>query len=286
MVDAATPRAEGAEPKGAASDPVGPRRYSREEARRIVDETWDLALADAFKRVWEHPFTQELDAGTLPIECVRGFVCNWYTAAQEINAASAAGYYASRPFYALYPDLDESRAEGIADEFTAPGPGGHQRTIEGVASALGIGRDELVHYPLIPEARAYLDTLVGFLAYSRGGGDGININEERLAEWFKIWSRSLVENYGLTEEDVFYFTMHAEADARGEHFGGPTIGEDVMGHADRNREVAVRTLEAGMGPADPLRVWVQIAKSGTDMFLLLLDGCYHRYYPKAPAQSA
>jgi pyrroloquinoline quinone (PQQ) biosynthesis protein C len=286
MVDTATTEADAVAQKAPSAPASGPRKYTPEEARKIVDETWDIALGDAFKRVWEHPFTRELDAGTLPIECVRGFVSNWYTAAQEINAASAAGYYASRAFYSQFPDLDESRAEGIADEFTAPGPGGHQRTIEGIAKALGVGREELVNYPLIPEARAYLDTLVIFLAYSRGGGDGININEERLAEWFKIWSRSLVENYGLTADDVYYFTMHAEADSRGEHYGGPTLDSEVMGHADRNRDVARRTLEAGMGPAEPLRVWPQIAKSGTDMFLLLLDGCYERYYPKDRARPA
>ena len=67
---------------------VVPRRYSSAEAQKIVDEAWEFALKDAFKRIWEHPFTRELEAGTLPIEIVRGFICNWYTAAQEINAAS------------------------------------------------------------------------------------------------------------------------------------------------------------------------------------------------------
>ncbi len=258
---------------------VVPRRYSSAEAQKIVDEAWEFALKDAFKRIWEHPFTRELEAGTLPIEIVRGFICNWYTAAQEINAASAFGFFFNRQLYNQIPDLEEIRAEGTADEFSAPGPGGHQRTIEAVAKALGISREELINYHLIPEARAYLDNLVCILA-EPGRGGGINVNEERLSEWFKIWSRSLVEHYGLTQTDVYYFTMHSEADSRGEHFGGPVIGEDVLGHADRNRYIARRMLEEGLGPPDPLRVWNQIAKSGTNMFLLLLDGCYERYHPK------
>ncbi len=261
------------------SESTGPRRYSREEAQKIADETWEVGLKDAYKRIWEHPFTRELEAGILPIEVIRGFICNWYTAAQEINASSAFGFFFNRQLYNQIPDLEEMRAEGTADEFSAPGPGGHQRTIETVARALGISREELINYHLIPEARAYLDNLVCILA-EPGRGGGININEERLAEWFKIWSRSLVENYGLTQTDVYYFTMHSEADSRGEHFGGPVIGDDVLGHADRNRYIAVRMLEEGLGPPDPLRVWHQIAKSGTNMFLLLLDGCYERYYPK------
>lgn len=256
-----------------------PRRYSPEEAQKVVDETWELALKDAFKRIWEHPFTSELDAGTLPLEVIRGFICNWYTAAQEINASSAFGFFFNRHLYNQIPDLEEIRAEGTADEFSAPGPGGHQRTIEDVARALGISRDELINYQLIPEARAYLDNLVCILA-EPGRGGGININEERLSEWFKIWSRSLVEHYGLTQADIVYFTMHSEADSRGEHFGGPVIGENVLGHADGNRYVARRMLEEGLGPPEPLRVWDQIAKAGTNMFLLLLDGCYERYHPK------
>lgn len=258
-------------------------RYSPEEAEKIVDQTWDVSLKDAYRRIWEHPFTRELDAGTLPIEVIRGFILNWYTAAQEINAASASGFYFNRHLYSRLPELEEIRAEGTADEFSAPGPGGHQRTIEGIARALGINREVLINYPLIPEARAYLDNLVCVLT-EPGRGGAINVNEERLAEWFKIWSRSLIEHYGLTAEDVFYFTMHAEADSRGEHFGGPIIGEEVMGHGDRNRYVARRMLEAGVVTEDPRRLWPQISKWATDMFLLLLDGCYERYYPKTKSR--
>ena len=265
--------------------PQGPRRYSKEEAEKIVEETWDVSLRDAYKRIWEHPFTRELEAGTLPIEVIRGFICNWYTAAQEINAASAFGFYANRQLYTRIPDLEDLRAEGTADEFSAPGPGGHQRTIEGVAKGLGITREELIHYPLIPEARAYLDNLVCILS-EPGRGGGININEERLAEWFKIWSHSLTKHYGLTQTDILYFTMHSEADARGEHFGGPVIADDVMGHADGNRYVAKRLLEEGMGPADPRTLWPLISTWATDMFLLLLDGCYRRYYPQSKSDRA
>jgi pyrroloquinoline quinone (PQQ) biosynthesis protein C len=256
------------------------RRYSLKEAGRIVDQAWEISLKDAFKRVWEHPFTRELEAGTLPIEVIRGFICNWYTAAQEINASSASGFYFNRHLCSQIPEMEQARAEGTADEFTAPGPGGHQRTIEGVASALGISREKLIYYPLIPEARAYLDNLVCVLT-EPGRAGSINIHEERLAEWFKIWSRSLVAHYGLKPQDIFYFTMHAEADSGGQHYGGPVIGEDVMGHADRNRYIARRILEAGLGPPDPLRFWPEIMRWGTDMFLLLLDGCYERYYPQA-----
>jgi pyrroloquinoline quinone (PQQ) biosynthesis protein C len=263
----------------------GPRRYSPEEAQKIVDQAWEISLKDAFKRVWEHPFTRELDAGTLPMEVIRGFMCNWYTAAQEINASSASGFYANRQLYSRIPELEDARAEGTADEFSAPGPGGHQRTIEGVARALGISREELINYPLIPEARAYLDSLVCVLSEpSRAGA--FNAAEERLAEWFKIWSRSLVEHYGLKPEDVFYFTMHAEADSRDQHYGGPVIGDEVMGHAERNRYVARRILEEGLGPPDPLTLWPQISRWATDGFLLLLDGCYERYYPQARSQQA
>lgn len=265
----------------AAQQATGPRRYAPDEAREIVDEVWRVGLEDAYKRIWEHPFTRDLEAGTLPIEVVRGFIGNWYILAQDVNAAFGASSYGRRQFYNRYPEIEELQAEGVADEFTAPGPGGHQRTIQQVGLALGISQDELNHWQCIPEMRAHLDNVV--IGVYEGQAASPNISEEWLSEWFRVWSRSLKTHYGLSGEDVFYFDMHSEADGSGEHYGGPTVDADVMGHADRARYMAQKALEAGLGPADPLRTWTRISLASTDGSLMMLDGCYNRFYPRQAA---
>ena len=55
------------------------KTLSREECWKMVNEAVDAALKLAHERIFSHPFTQELKAGTLPIECIKGWLqCHFY----------------------------------------------------------------------------------------------------------------------------------------------------------------------------------------------------------------
>jgi thiaminase len=45
------------------------KKLTREECWKMVNEAVDAALKLAHERIFSHPFTQELKAGTLPLEC-------------------------------------------------------------------------------------------------------------------------------------------------------------------------------------------------------------------------
>ena len=56
-----------------------PRSMSFEEAKAIVDPIWDEIVEDNIRRIWGHPFTRELQAGTLPIEVIKGYcIHQWH----------------------------------------------------------------------------------------------------------------------------------------------------------------------------------------------------------------
>jgi len=245
----------------------------RENVRSLVNELYDTTVAEARERVWAHRFTRDLEAGTLPIEVIRGLILNLSTWAMEINASSRRKFGRFTEFYAQHPDLEELLADKAADEFTTPGPGGHQPTVYKLGAALGLTRDQMVSYRLIPATRGYLDSIVWH--FDTGAPGGISITEEWYADWAKVWSKALTKHYGLTKEDVYYWDLHAEADSLDEH-GATELEHHVMGHGMANRYLSWRLLQEGYGASPDLRErWIQMARQSVDQFLLLpttLDG--------------
>ena len=261
---------------------VQPAQQDKKAIRALVNKIYDQTVAEARERVWAHRFTKDLEAGTLPIEVIRGLILNLSTWAMEINASSRRKFGRNSDFYAHYPDLEELLADKAADEFTTPGPGGHQPTVYRLGEALGLTREQMIHQPLIPATRGYLDSIVWL--FETGGPGGISITEEWYANWAQVWSKSLQKHYGLTKEDVFYWDLHAEADSLDEH-EATTVEKGVMGHGMSNRYLSWRVLQEGVGITPDLRErWVRSARASVEQFLIWVESIYDAYDPRLPGR--
>lgn len=249
---------------------------SREECWKIVNEAFEEAVKVAIDRIFKHPFTQELKAGTLPIECIRGWLLNSYAWAMEINMSLPHKYYLFNEVLNQKPDLVELLADKYADEFCTPGRGGHQRTMDAVGKGLGLDPKELQEYKLLPAMRSMLDSTVWNFEVSHELGVG-NVLEEWFGRWCGLWFESLTKHYGLSEEEAFYFCLHAEADSFGPHTGGEAIGHEVMGHAQGNRYFTVRMLEDGMVEPDKVRERL-VQAGGVESYINFLDAVYYTYH--------
>ena len=111
----------------AVSESQEPKGLNRKECWKIVNEAFDEALRIAHDRLFDHPFTRELKAGTLPIECIRGWLLNSYAWALEINSSAAYKYYLFNDLLSQKVDLLAMLADKRGDEYATPRRGGHPR---------------------------------------------------------------------------------------------------------------------------------------------------------------
>ncbi len=248
----------------------------RKECWKIVNEGFDEAMKIARERLFNHSFTQELKAGTLPIECIRGWVLNFYAYALETNSAAAYQYYLCNDFLNEKIDLLPLLADKRGDEFATPGPGGHQRTMDSLGKALGLDLREMQEHKQLPAMRARHDSAVW--SYGLRQRLGAGIGEELFAEWCALWFESLTKHYGLTKEDAYYFSLHAEADSFSDHRSGEAIGHEIMGHSQSVRYIAVRMLEDGLVSPEEFRQGT-LRQANIEDNLNFLDAVLHTYHP-------
>lgn len=261
----------------AVAEPVMGKKLTRKECWQIVNEAVDESIRIAHDRVLKHPFTLELKAGTLPIECIRGWVLNSYAWALEINMSLPNRYYLFNDMLNQKTDLLELLADRYADEFATPDRGGHQRTLDALGKAVGLDPKDLQEYQQLPAMRGMLDSAVWGNVVNLRFGVG-NTFEEWFGSWCRLWFESLTKNYGLSEEEAFYFRLHSEADSVGYHSGGEAIGHEVMGHAEGNRYITVRMLEEGFVQPQELRE-MMARLSSVDTYINFLDALYYTYHP-------
>ncbi len=253
------------------------KRLSREECWELVNESVNAALKQAFEQIFTHPFTQELKDGTLPMECIRGWLLNTYAWSLEINMSLPYRYYLFNHMLNQRPDLLELLADRYADEFVTPVRGGHQRTLDAFGQAIGLDRKTLHEYKPLAAMRSMLDSTVWALEVNLDFGIG-NTTEEWFGKWCWIWYQSLTKNYGLSDNGAYYFRLHSEADNFGEHEGGEVIGHEVMGHAEGNRYITVRMIEDGFVKPDEIKGLV-LRSSSVERYLSFLDAVYYTYHP-------
>lgn len=252
------------------------KKLSRKECWKMVNEACDQALKSAIERIFSHPFTQELKAGTLPIECIRGWLLNSYAWALEINMSAPEKYYRFNDLLSQKMDLLTMLADKYADEFASPGRGGHQRTMDILGKALGLSPEEMQAHRQLPAMRGMLDSTVWASEVSLGLS--MSIAEEWIGAWCAIWFESLTKYYGLSESEAYYFQLHAEADALGDHEAGSAIGHEIMGHGQSHRYLAVRMLEDGLLTSEAMRQMV-MRSAGADSYVNFLDALYYTYHP-------
>ncbi len=253
------------------------KKLSREECWKLVNEAVDAAVKFAHERVFTHPFTLELKAGTLPMECIKGWLLNSYAWALEINMSLPYQYYLFHSMLSQRTDLFELLSDRYADEFASPVKGGHQRMMDTLGKALGIELKELKEYQQIPAMRGMLDANVWNLEVNTQFGVA-NTTEEWYGKFCGLFFESLTKNYGISKEDARYFGEHADADAYGDHEAGQTIGHEVLGHAEGNRYITVRLLEDGLIQSEGLRETILRMSTG-EPYANFLDAIYYTYHP-------
>jgi pyrroloquinoline quinone (PQQ) biosynthesis protein C len=257
-------------------EPVEIKRPGRKECWKMVNEACDEALRTAKGRIFAHPFTQELKAGTLPVGCIRGWLLNSYAWALEINMSAPEKYYRFNDLLSQKMDLLTMLADKYADEFASPGRGGHQRTMDILGRAIGLDPKEMQEHKQLPAMRGMLDSTVWGNEVSLRLG--MSIAEEWIGEWCAVWFESLTRYYGLSESEAYYFRLHAEADSLGDHEAGSAIGHEIMGHGQSHRYLAVRMLEDGLLSPEEMRQMV-MRSAGADSYVDFLDAVYQTYHP-------
>ncbi len=258
------------------TDELKDKKLDRVECWKVANEAFDEALRNARDRLFSHPFTRELETGDLPIECIRGWLLNSYTWALEINSSAAYKYYLFSDLLNQKVDLLAMLADKRGDEYSTPGRGGHQRTMDTLGRALGLDPKEMQEYKQLPAMRGMLDSQVWGNEVNQRLG--MSIAEELLGHWCALWFKSLVKHYGLTEDEAFYFHLHAEADSLDDHGAGKSVGHEVMGHAQSHRYLAMRMLEDGIvGPAELRQSMLR--QGNLESYLSFLDMVYYTYHP-------
>ncbi len=236
--------------------------------QQYVSALEDKVDAHIRRRVLGGPFMRELMAGTLPLETFQGWAKNWYTYALEINSAISCLYHRFGWLWRKYPDFEDFITERISEEAGQPGPGGHIRTFETLAAAIGLTREDLTTHQLLPGARAGIDYYVRVIFEGTPHEIGaVLLNEKAHGSivFGEIYRALKRPPYTLSEQTLLYFSLHSIAD---------------MEHGDENRAFFTRLLErepvqerAGWGMEYTTMTWAEI-------FARFFDEVYEAYRPQ------
>ena len=206
------------------------------EAKARVDSLYQALYERWDQKINHGLFMTQLRAGRLPLPSVRRFFKDWGLFSIEVVALNAVSYYVHLPFFVRNFDLLPAFTDKIAEELIAPKPPGHTLILLETANALSLSKKELFEQPASPPGRAISDYC------RRVFQDGsiaelwaLHTFEETLGHWSKQWAEALTTHYGLSRQQVIYFTAHAEADLI-QH-------EDRMGHGPLNRMILQRIFE-------------------------------------------
>ncbi|HZU04361.1 MAG TPA: iron-containing redox enzyme family protein [Chloroflexota bacterium] len=240
--------------------------FTRDQAQAYVADLYRRVAERWEERVMQSEFMTHLCDGSLPLSVFRLFFRNFGTFTIEINTMVAASYQRYLHFFRQYPDLMEALGEKIADEFIHPRPPGHVLLVLQTARALDIDPQEIYTAPYLPEFRCRLDFARAVL-YEGTPAEwfALSSNEEMIGHWAGACYTALTTHYGLTPEQVVYFSKHHEADLE-EH------DEGVMGHGQFNRLVLQRLLESGQAWERPTYGIEYCAMTFVDLFGVSLRG--------------
>lgn len=186
--------------------------------------------------VLDHPFVRDVSQGTLPKEKLQEFFRQWYSFALEVNTSMGTLYHRFNALTRRLPELEDILTDKIADEYGNPGPGGHIRTLEATAKALGVSREELVDAKLSPHARAFCDFTVRITLEGTIGEYATRVCfvEGQAWQFSGTFHRALAAHY-LPKEHDHYFGLHEEADSK-EHAGH-------MGHGESGQRMVELLIE-------------------------------------------
>ena len=233
-------------------------------------------LDDLEKRINAHwqetveatPFMTDLADGTLPMETIRAFYCNWGAFVPVINSLYTVQFYKHLYFFVSNVDLMENYTHKVLDEFGHPAPPGHIRVLISSGEALGLSKDEILIQPMMPEARSLTDfhrTLVN---------DGPIHEYWASVMWENAfghsclkWFNALTTHYDLSAQQADYFHKHHEADTQ-DHLGREA-------HSEVTKHVLKKLLVDGImeRPGYPFEY---CAMTPVDLYAQMLNAVYDK----------
>lgn len=213
------------------------------DVRGWIEETRKFAYQCLKQNVLEHRFMKDLSQGTLPRDKLQEFFRQWYSFALEVNTSMGTLYHRFNALTRRLPELEDILTDKIADEFGNPGPGGHIRTLEATAQALGVSRDEMAYAKLSPHARAFCDFTVRITLEGTIGEYATRVCFiEGQAFYFSGAFRKALATHYLPRERDHYFGLHEEADSEphGGHMGHGEAAERLVELLVENDEFKFR----------------------------------------------
>lgn len=239
-------------------------KLSPQEAKEKVAALRQIVLDTYKKQVKNQPFFNELRAGTLSREQLKGWIKNWYAFALEVNTGMATAYHQFVGFFKRHPECEDLIAQKIGEEFTTPALGGHARMLLVLGNALGVQPHEMIEAELIPEARGLVDFFVrSWIDIPLAECFTIHLEEEIFGFISQDFRSSLTQHYGLSQEEIKYFRVHEEAD----------LGE----HGNTNQFILQKALEDGFGNERAGWPLEYCARISVQMIGQFYDGVYRRY---------
>jgi pyrroloquinoline quinone (PQQ) biosynthesis protein C len=231
-----------------------------------IEDIYRFASRCMEREVLRHPFVEELVQGSLPKEKVQEYFRQWYPFALEINTATGTLYHRFHWLTKRLPELEDLLTQKIADEFGEPGLGGHIRTLEATAAALGVSRRELTEAKLSPHARGHCDFKVRLVLEGTLAEYAMTGILEGVSALFTRPFHEALSRYYLPARQETYFATHIEADTQ-QH--GQYLGHDQA--ARRLIELLVENDEFRFRPGfSPEYIFVTSYR----LLGLLLDDVY------------
>lgn len=247
------------------------QRMTPQEAKAYVDKLYDLCRERFNKKVMAGRFVKGIEAGKLPMECVRIWWKNISQFLWEINNLTACAYHRHIGFTRRHWDILTAFSDAIAEEYIEPEAPGHILLVMEQGKIFGIPEDEMISFATLPECRAFHEWYRGLLY------DGTmlewwsaKVGEELTAIYSQTITKGLTEHYGFSREQLPYFTVHGEADLESHKVAS---GREVIGHNQLNRVVLARLLQDGEVNLRPGFTPEYAGYTSVDLMALFFDRC-------------
>lgn len=192
-----------------------------------------------------HPLISKLRNGELSRGQLREFI-------KQLGIIPLYNHLYHGRLYVVCPDPEwrEMMAEVCYEEgtgrlFAAGQP--HWKLYVRLGAALGISREELYATEYIPGAlawRAYYEYICG-KTFLEGVSAHMLAGEARVPEAAKRMSEILRKNYGLSEHDVEFYTVHISADEEHSDIGRRLL--DKFAKSDDDLALVIRTVRNTIG---------------------------------------
>ena len=159
-----------------------------------------------------HPLHEMIREGTATLEHIKGFAIQHY----EMTIRDSGPYMAQG--YINMSKLDSAGADLLAENFAEEAMGlfsntiGHREQLHEFWAALGLPESELIEAIASPEARAFNAFFWALMTQKIRYSGALGLLEGEFVTAAENMYRGLQEHYGMTSEQLRFFSTHIEAD--------------------------------------------------------------------------